>query len=65
MNSRFTVRTGEGFVAIDYDGKEVLYWDQAEWVEDPTVTIAIVNAVNEALAHPHKLVTWLTATGRL
>ncbi len=33
-------------VAIfDETGKELVYWDEAEWVEDPSVTTAIANAI--------------------
>jgi hypothetical protein len=57
--NQFSVKTTETDVTILFDGNEVLYWTQEEWIEDPSVVIAIINAVTQAYTAPDKLFAWL------
>lgn len=41
------VHIGEDSISITGpDEEEVVYWHQDEWIEDPSVVLSIVNAVN-------------------
>ena len=62
---KFSVRVGENFVAIDYNGTEVLYWDCAEWEEDPEVTLVIANACRQAYEEPAKMLAFVQSKGLL
>ena len=38
-----------------FDGLEVVHWVEDEWLEDPSITPAIANAIHLAHAKPHTL----------
>lgn len=63
----FFVKTTEDSVSIHFRNQKdpVLHWDQLEWEEDPSVVIAIVNAINEAHNHPTKFHSFLIDKGIL
>ena len=39
------------------DGTEVVHWVEDEWLEDPTITPCIANAVNLAYTDPQGLIS--------
>lgn len=51
----FTINRDDEGISIDFKGESVLYWNQQEWEEDPTVVYAIAKAIEQALTEPEKL----------
>ena len=45
---QYEIVFGPDFIQIMLDGKEVLYWTEDEWIEDPSVVYSIGNAINLA-----------------
>ncbi len=47
--ARYKIQTGadpgENFIRILRGTQEVLYWDQQEWIDDPSLVVPIANAV--------------------
>ncbi len=60
---QFTVKVSADSVmiclVIDAESKSVLWWDHSEWKEDPSIVLAIVNAVRQAYEEPQALYDWL------
>jgi hypothetical protein len=63
--SRFSARINEDSVSIHYDGKEVLYWDIQEWIEDPKLALTIMDVIRKAYEQPHVLYDQLIELGKL
>jgi hypothetical protein len=51
--TKFKIVYGEDWIQIKRNNKEVLYWIQDEWVENPQVAFSIFNAIE--LASKNKL----------
>lgn len=64
-NSRFSAKVSNESIQINYDEKEVLYWDKQEWIEDPMLCVVIANVINEALTRPDYLYESLKKVGKL
>ena len=46
-------------ISITHKGKELVYWDEQEWKDDPEVVVSIANAIKMAFEDVNKLKTSL------
>jgi hypothetical protein len=51
---KYKVVYGEDSISILYKGKEILYWVQDEWIEDPQLLFSIGYAIE--LAYQDRLI---------
>lgn len=59
------VNRDHGFIRIARHSREMLYWQDTEWLDDPDLIFTIVEAINLALTDPTKMDTCLRAMGKL
>lgn len=54
--SRMRAEIGADYISILYDdGDEIAHWIEDEWIEDPSVTLAIARAIVLAYTRPDQL----------
>jgi hypothetical protein len=62
---KFSVEVYPDYIQLLCNGREVLYWDQQEWIEDPNLIRNIVELTRLAYAEPEELVEKLRTMRRL
>lgn len=56
MNEKITVSVTEDTVTIFKGDEELVHWVEDEWLEDPSITISIANAIHLAYVNPEYLI---------